>query len=258
MDALEEAARSQTALVCPELSDRRIEDGYPNAETDIKNGDFFRGERHEDLLSSLRSVFSEESATIRWSETTDDPPTFLSPTISPSASAPSLSLLHPQPTQRSLPTTFSTSLYASLVVVEVETTQGTVVVSGTVSSQGEVLITSITGFPVEIVPQRTMLLYWSEDKPGMLHDVASVLCRAGAGILSLVVGRRMTTAREDGGRGGRARRRRKEADGRREGEFVLTVVNISSVATSHSDMEKEIGSIKGIRKAMVVKLPQIQ
>jgi len=202
-----------------------------------------------------------------------------------------------------LPSSFMSSLYSNLVVVDAETTIGHVVVSGTVSSQGEALITSITGYPVEIVPEGAMLLYWSEDKPGMLHEVANVLCANGAGIVSLVVGRsdeqegyglgpfsppppalqrgvsfssalRALDMRSDAEEeeeeeeGGKRARREEREEKELKTQFVssmdeyekivLTAVNVATSPSSHDNIVSGLSRIPGMKRAVVVKLPNLR
>ncbi|PIU44415.1 MAG: phosphoglycerate dehydrogenase [Ignavibacteriales bacterium CG07_land_8_20_14_0_80_59_12] len=98
--------------------------------------------------------------------------------------------------------------------------------AGTVFGTGDLRITKIDGFPLEIRPEGYLLIYSNVDKPGMLAAVGSVLAKAEINIAGIALGRNTP--------GGEA----------------LAVVSVDSEVPA--GVLAEIGAISGIGKTRLV------
>jgi D-3-phosphoglycerate dehydrogenase len=64
-------------------------------------------------------------------------------------------------------------------------------VTGAVFAEGELRITSIDEFPVNVVPSRHMLFTRHRDMPGIIGELGSLLGEHNVNIASMQVGRRI-------------------------------------------------------------------
>ncbi len=79
--------------------------------------------------------------------------------------------------------------YESLIILRVKSDEGETTVMGTTIG-GEVRITGIEGYAIELTPGGRMLIVKHEDKPGMIGRVATVLGERQINIGAMQVGRR--------------------------------------------------------------------
>lgn len=79
--------------------------------------------------------------------------------------------------------------YESLIILRVKTDEGETIVKGS-SIGGEVRITGIEEYAIELTPSGKMLIVKHEDKPGMIGRVATVLGKKQINIGAMQVGRR--------------------------------------------------------------------
>jgi len=80
--------------------------------------------------------------------------------------------------------------FASQIIVESQTSHGTLRLAGTLFGHREARITGINRLRLDLVPAVHMLFVWNEDRPGMIGAVGTILGRHGVNIANMHVGRR--------------------------------------------------------------------
>jgi len=79
--------------------------------------------------------------------------------------------------------------HKNLIELELQTSEGSFLIDGTLFGDGAGRIVSIDGFPLEIHLEGRMLLYRNQDRPGMLAAVGSLLAESNVNIGSMALGR---------------------------------------------------------------------
>jgi D-3-phosphoglycerate dehydrogenase len=118
--------------------------------------------------------------------------------------------------------------FASLIYLEVESTQAKGSVAGTLFNRRDPRIVRLDGFHVDAVPRGHMLIASHEDKPGIIGKLGTILGNEGINIAAMTLGRK-----EKGG-----------------GE--LTVLNLD-----HAVPEKTLREIEGIKEIQEVRLAKL-
>jgi len=81
--------------------------------------------------------------------------------------------------------------YSNSIYLEAVGTKGTHAVTGALLNDGEIRITSINGFPVNVPPNSYMLFTLHRDVPGIIGKIGSLLGNFNVNIASMQVGRKI-------------------------------------------------------------------
>ncbi len=118
--------------------------------------------------------------------------------------------------------------FASQIVTEVQTSQGTLRLGGALFGHREPRITVLNRWRLDLVPAPHMLFVWNADRPGMIGRVGTILGRHGVNIANMHVGRRDA------------------------GGTAVMVLTLDSPAPAH--VVREIGESEGISRVRAVRL----
>lgn len=82
------------------------------------------------------------------------------------------------------------SVYTSLISVNLKTSDGEYKVSGTIFGKEEVRIVEVNGVPIDVIPQGFLLVSENQDKPGFIGSMCTILGKNGINIGLMHLGRK--------------------------------------------------------------------
>jgi len=85
--------------------------------------------------------------------------------------------------------------FTSLLSINAETDKGSKEISGTLFGRSEIRIVRFDGYPVDLVPEGTLLVGPHIDKPGIIGKVGTILGNRGINIAAMHVGRKKRGSR---------------------------------------------------------------
>ena len=118
--------------------------------------------------------------------------------------------------------------YNSMITIRIKSPQKELLVSGTLFSKKDPRIVRVDSFPVEIVPEGSMLFMYNNDKPGVIGNIGSLLGKHNINIARMHFGRELA------------------------GGMAISVVNIDSPVTG--TLLEEIKNLPNILFTKVINL----